>query len=338
MLCVALSEDAACCLDFSRRFLKEQLQSNLPDEVSHARVRVPVFFNAAQPQPILDAVTVPGLHVVTVPAAAGMVSAMALPNLEKNSPVCGFRPGTSEVSLHDPLLIGVFEKARLANAVWDAIALTFRGDTIRAKVYEAVDNTRQTQQEKNRERNLRWGNPRQGTEPLYIASSAATGACTRLEDVLQLTTVCGFVAPEIRSPARHVEGILACRGLVASLLCLALSDGCQEEAATEAKDRLPGSIARLTEPSAEEVHAASPPMAELVASVREEVRSLLHQAHWDANRIQQRLRHLAAFAQLYRNLASSRPSCCRISGLRDSSLPRQLPIYASVPRSCDRRS
>ena len=145
-------------------------------------------------------------------------------------------------------------------------------------------------------------------------------------------------APEIRSPARHVEGILACRGLVASLLCLALSDGCQEEAATEAKDRLPGSIARLTEPSAEEVHAASPPMAELVASVREEVRSLLHQAHWDANRIQQRLRHLAAFAQLCRNLASSRPSCCRISGLRDSSLPRQLPIYASVPRSCDRRS
>ena len=195
MLCVALSEDAACCLDFSRRFLKEQLQSNLPDEVSHARVRVPVFFNAAQPQPILDAVTVPGLHVVTVPAAAGMVSAMALPNLEKNSPVCGFRPGTSEVSLHDPLLIGVFEKARLANAVWDAIALTFRGDTIRAKVYEAVDNTRQTQQEKNRERNLRWGNPRQGTEPLYIASSAATGACTRLEDALQLTTVCGFVGP-----------------------------------------------------------------------------------------------------------------------------------------------
>jgi len=129
-------------------------------KVSHARVRVPVFFNAAQPQPILDAVTVPGLHVVTVPAAAGMVSAMALPNLEKNSPVCGFRPGTSEVSLHDPLLIGVFEK-----------------------VYEAVDNTRQTQQEKNRERNLRWGNPRQGTEPLYIASSAATGACTRLEEV-----------------------------------------------------------------------------------------------------------------------------------------------------------
>jgi len=152
-------------------------------KVSHARVRVPVFFNAAQPQPILDAVTVPGLHVVTVPAAAGMVSAMALPNLEKNSPVCGFRPGTSEVSLHDPLLIGVFEKARLANAVWDAIALTFRGDTLRAKVYEAVDNTRQTQQEKNRERNLRWGNPRQGTEPLYIASSAATGACTRLEEV-----------------------------------------------------------------------------------------------------------------------------------------------------------
>eukprot|EP00439_Symbiodinium_sp_Y106_P034204 s9935_g4.t1 len=101
-------------------------------KVSHARVRVPVFFNAAQPQPILDAVTVPGLHVVTVPAAAGMVSAMALPNLEKNSPVCGFRPGTSEVSLHDPLLIGVFEK---------------------------------------------------GTEPLYIASSAATGACTRLEEV-----------------------------------------------------------------------------------------------------------------------------------------------------------
>ena len=195
MLCVALSEDAACCLDFSRRFLKEQLQSNLPDEVSHARVRVPVFFNAAQPQPILDAVTVPGLHVVTVPAAAGMVSAMALPNLEKNSPVCGFRPGTSEVSLHDPLLIGVFEKARLANAVWDAIALTFRGDTLRAKVYEAVDNTRQKQQEKNRERNLRWGNPRQWTEPLYIASSAATGACTRLEDALQLTTVCGFVGP-----------------------------------------------------------------------------------------------------------------------------------------------
>ena len=169
--------------------------------------------------------------------------------------------------------------------------------------------------------------------------------CLVPRSFLMLVQVLGFApgsfshqAPEIRSPARHVEGILACRGLVASLLCLALSDGCQEEAATEAKDRLPGSIARLMEPSAEEVHAASPPMAELVASVREEVRSLLHQAHRDANRIQQRLRHLAAFAQLCRNLASSRPSCCRISGLRDSSLPRQLPIYASVRRSCDRRS
>lgn len=50
-------------------------------------------------------------------------------------------------------------------------------------VYKAVYNTCQKQPEKNRARNLRWGNPRQGIERLCIGSNAATGACSRLEEV-----------------------------------------------------------------------------------------------------------------------------------------------------------
>ena len=135
-------------------------------------------------------------------------------------------------------------------------------------------------------------------------------------------------APEIHLPARDVEGILACRGLVAPLLCLALSSGWQEEAATEAKERLPGSLARLTEPSAEEAHTASPPLAELVACVREEVRSLLHQASRDATKNSSTSR---GFTHLCRNLASSRPSCCRISGLRAPLSPENCPSMLRCP-------